>query len=172
MTLNVPQSRPNTCVAASAALLLSHAGLGITEQQLIAQWGAPPPRGYDLSRLSRHPALAAHDIDTLDPTALSILRALLARTWVAAVVFAGPMTVFARECVPALSSPYGPLCSTYLDRDSLLRAPTGLHVVVFCDWVERGVVAIDPWHGPDGQPFVVPRPWLARVMQGWCWSVR
>lgn len=174
MSPHVPQSQRNTCVAACAAILLSSSGRCTTEQVLVQRWGNPPGQGYPLTRLNALPELTCRDLDLDRPEGFRLLKALLQRSWLAAVVFGGPMTVLAREHNPPLHSPHGPLCSLYAHRERLLRngdGRCGQHVVVLCEWRTGGVVTIDPWHTPQGQPFLMTREWLTLATTGQCWSV-
>lgn len=167
------QSRPNTCIAACVAMVLSHHGQPTTEAALVARWGDPGRWGYSTNDLGRALRSLGGYVDLTERAGWALITAHLnAGRWLVATMFPGHMTVFAREYAPALVSPHGPMVTQVEGRAALLSGGTHqrpLHAVVLTERTPTGVKLLDPYHLGTHQPLDMTDEQLIQAATGSFW---
>ena len=152
---HIYQTSMNSCIAACAAMVRNMLGEQVTEQEVIDGWGEIPCKGYQISRASRMPGARSQHLYFQDASDLAILEAMLRSHVAICVVFGGPMTVYYREHLPELRSPYGVLCATYKERDALMGQGLPQHAIVLIRSSNNSVEFFDPYHTSDHQPLLM-----------------
>lgn len=110
-------------------------------------------RGYSLELAARTIDLEYQDWDVTHPDAVAWVRAELREgRWLIVQTFTAAMAKLARS---AWKSPFG------APPDTL-----GLmHAIVLVGFEDERLTYLDPWYGPDGQPFEMSQEQFARVWQ-------
>jgi hypothetical protein len=154
---HVVQAESHYCVPACACIVARALGKDIDQKELASRWPGSS-RGFALKDAA--PEISG-EYRTFDPTHPQLVAALLEYlsdgALIVAQVFSSAIDRLVRGFIPCPSSPHGRLCAHEFGP---------LHAIVLIDYDEAGLMYLDPYFEPAGQPFTMTRAEFVHAFQG------
>jgi hypothetical protein len=153
----VLQAERHYCVPACTCIVARAHGREIDQRELAARWSGSV-RGFALEDAAPEISGQHLKLDPTDPLVVAALREYLADgALVVAQVFSAVIDRVTHRFTPRPTSPHGRLCAGQFGQ---------LHAIVLVGYDAAGLMYLDPYFEPAGQPFTMSGAEFVEAFQG------